>query len=288
MDYNKPYLLNTIDSFKSRRALTLYFNDGQAGVLYADTLVYLTIEYIAQLHRNPELLKQHDNYMTKTPKDAELEIGLSQDKIRLIYKGLETSGLISIKKKGQDNRTCIKVDLDKVNDVLVEYSDKFEEMKKNYVDKQSEMQKKRVEQAKKHAQSKLDFEKLNAISEENNPKVIGELSEDYETCSLIYIVNHYYKRYTNKTYRWEPIKFNTLMTTWRGRADRQASELGMSIALHTELNNKSYDSIRPFELRVRETYSPDVRINDYNCREYEDVLFDDIMQLNPNFRKYFN
>lgn len=274
------FLLSNIDSYKCRRALTLAFNEGQAGLIYADVLVYLTIEYLSQLSHNPDLLKKYDGYMVKTPKDAEVELGLSADKIRLVYKGLEAAKVISIKTKGQDNRTSLMVDLEAVNSLLNEYLPKFEALKNGYIEKQEEYKKTRKEQSQKHMQSKLDFNKLNQITEENKPQDIGTLSDDFDTCSLIYVVNHYYKKYTGKNFFWNAVKFNTLMTTWRNRANRKGSEFGMSNALYKELTNKGFGSQRPFELRVRESFNPDIQPKMFGFKDYTDVIFDNILQVN--------
>ena len=274
-DFNTSNLLQTIDSYKSRRALTLAFNEGQAGIIYADVLVYLTIEYLGQLKNNPELLQKYDGYMTKTPKDAEVELGLSSDKVRLVYKGLEAAKVITLKTKGQDNRTCLKVDLDAVNNLLVEYIPKFESYKQEYVTQQETCRQLRKEQIKKHAQSKIDFDAVNAI-QDNNPSELGKLSDDFDTLSLIYVVNHYYKKYTGKAFQWNAVKFNTLMTTWRNRSNRVGSEFGMSLAIYQELNNHDFCSKRPFELRIRTTFNPDIKIRDFT--KYSEVLFDNILK----------
>ena len=280
MDLFNAYCLETIDNYKSRRALTLSFNEGQAGVIYADVLVYLTLEYLAQIKTNLKKLEANDDFMVKTPRDAEIELGLSQDKIRLVYKGLEAAGLITIKKKGQDNRTCLKVNLEAVNQRLEEFIPKFEALKKEYVEQQEQAHKDKKERLIKNAQSKLDFDKVNEISNNNNPKEIGSLTDDYDTCSLIYVVNHYYKKYTGKNFFWNAVKFNTLMTTWRNRANRKGSEFGLSYALFTELNNKGFGSQRPFELRVRETFNPDIQPKMFDSRDYTNVIFDNILQVN--------
>ena len=278
--FENYYLLNTINDYKSRRALTLSFNDGQAGVIYAEMLVYLTIEYLGQLKNNSKKLEANDGYMVKTPRDVEIELGLSQDKVRLVYKGLEAAKIISIKKKGQDNRTCLKVNLDAVNERLNEFIPKFEAMKNEYVEQQEKSRLEKKERLIKNAQSKIDFDSVNATVETNNPSEIGKITQDFDTCSLIYVVNHYYKKYTGKNYFWNAVKFNTLMTTWRNRANRKGSEYGMSAAIYRELNFKGFGSQRPFELRVRETFSPDFTINYYNKDEYEGVLFDNILKAN--------
>ena len=275
-------LLQSIDSYRSRRALTLSFNEGQAGVIYADVLVYLTIEYLGQIKTNLKKLEANDGYMVKTPRDAEIELGLSQDKVRLVYKGLETAGIIEIKKKGQDNRTCLKVNLEAVNTRLNEFIPKFEQMKQEYVTQQTLVQEARKERAKKNAQGNLNFDLINELSEENIPSKLGTISEDYETLALIYTVNHYYKKYTSKNYVWSPVKFNTLMTTWRNRGTREGSELGMSYALYTELNNKGFGSQRPFELRVRETFTPDIRPNAYD-HKLDNVIYDNILKQSTTF-----
>lgn len=278
--FENYYLLNTINDYKSRRALTLAFNDGQEAILYSETLVYLTVEYLGQLKNHRNLLESHDWYMIKTPRDAEVELGLTYDRARLIFKGLEAANLISLKKTGRDNRTSVKVDLDAVNALLNEFIPKYEALRQGYLDKQDDCKRARKERAQKNAQSKMDFDKLNEISNDNNPKEIGSLSSDFDTCALIYTVNHYYKKYTNSVYKWNAVKFNTLMTTWRNRATRRGSELGMSAAIYKELNYKGMGSERPFELRVRETFNPDFTINYYNKDEYEGVLFDNILKVN--------
>lgn len=280
MDSFGVYLLTTIDSYKSRRALTLSFNEGKAGVIYADVLVYLTIEYLSQLKNNPELLASHDGFMVKTPKDAEIELGLSQDSIRLVYKGLEAAKIIEVKTKGQDNKTCLRVNLDVVNQRLEEFIPKFEAMKQEYFEKQEKTQAQRKEQSTKNLQRNLDFDKVNEVSINNNPKDLGDLSNDADTLTLIYIVNHYYKLYTGRTFIWNAVKFNTLMTTWQNRADRLGSEFGMSYAIFKELNNKGQGSQRFFELRVRETFNPDIRPSMFNSKEFEGVIFDNILKLN--------
>lgn len=275
-------LLQSIDSYRSRRALTLSFNEGQAGVIYADVLVYLTIEYLGQIKTNLKKLEANDGFMVKTPRDAEVELGLSQDKVRLVYKGLETAGIIEIKKKGQDNRTCLKVNLEAVNARLNEFIPKFEQMKQEYVIQQTLVQDARKERAKKNAQGKLNFDLINELSEENIPSKLGAISEDYETLALIYTVNHYYKKYTSKNFVWSPVKFNTLMTTWRNRGMREGSELGMSYALYTELNSKGFGKERPFELRVRETFNPDIRPNAYD-HKLDNVIYDNILKQSTTF-----
>ena len=279
-DFNTPNLLPTIDSYKSRRALTLAFNEGKAGLVYADVITYLTIEYLAQIKNNPELLQKYDGFMTKTPKDAEVELGLSQDNVRLVYKGLEAAKLITIKTKGQDNRTSLKVDLNAVNNLLVDFIPKFETMKQNYVDSQVEYRQARKEQREKHAQSKLDFDAINATVINNNPADIGKLSNDYDTLSLIYTVNHYYKKYTGNNYFWNAVKFNTLMITWHNCSTREGSEFGLSYAIYQQLNYKGIGSKRPFELRVREAYNHDIKVKDFNNPEYEGVIFDNILKAN--------
>ena len=272
--------IKSIDTYKSRRALTLAFNDGQAGIIYADVLVYLTLEYLSQIKNNSELLESHDGFMVKTPKDAELEIGISADRVRLVYKGLESAGVITIKTKGQDNRTCLKVNLDMVESLLETYTQKFDEIKSAYVQKQEDYHRARKEQSQKRTQSKIDFDKVNSMVEENNPKELGTLSDDYEALSLIYIVNHYYKVYTGKNYHWEAVKFNTLMTTWRNRSSRVGSEFGLSYALFTELNNHGFGSKRPFELRVRERFNPDIQPRMFDSKDYAGVAFDNLMRVN--------
>lgn len=279
-DFTNTYLLNTINDYKSRRALTLAFNDGQEAILYSETLVYLTIEYLGQLKNHKDLLESHNGYMIKTFRDAEIELGLTYDRARLIFKGLEAAKLISLQKTGRDNRTSVKVDLDAVNALLNEFIPKYEALRQEYLDKQEQAKEARKERAQKHMQSKLDFDKVNQITENNKPQDIGTLSDDYDTCSLIYVVNHYYKKYTGKTFFWNAVKFNTLMTTWRNRANRKGSEFGLSYALFTELNNKGFGSQRPFELRVRETFNPDIQPKMFDSRDYTNVIFDNILQVN--------
>lgn len=322
MKFNDYNLFNTINSPESREAITLFFNGGTMGLVYTDILIYLVLSYL-KLFSNKEtreLLETYDGYMVKTPKDVSFHLGPCPDVVRGAYKGLEAKGLISIKKQGQDNRTCLKVNLDVVENLLDEFLPKVEERnreeselyqqrkevrkqqrEKNFKDsmtiKDSDSKEKKaakMERLRRAAEIKaansVDFDTLNEISEENNPSELKMVSYDLEILTLIYVFNHYYKRYTGTPFKkWDLVKLNTLLQNWRGRSDREGTELGMSVAIFKELNNESFNGeVIPFEVRVRSSFSPDIRVTERSKKDFYGVYFDDILKVNPSYKEFFN
>lgn len=289
-DLFTAFSLSNIDNFKARRAITLAFNDGTSAIVYAEVLIYLVLSYLKELSHNKANLEKNDMYMVKTLKDVEVYVGISVDRAGLVYKGLEAKGLISVKKQGRDHRSCVKVDLEAVYNLVTEYSEKFEETKESYLEKKKEISERRRQQAVKYNQSIINLDELNRLSVANNLEEIKTLSEDPEILSLIYFFNYYYKAYTRKKYEWTFVGLNTLMVGWRDRANRKGSELALSKAIHKELTRQKGDAgaRRPFELRVRESFNPDEIINFYNKDNYKGVIYDDVLQFDSDLKKQFD
>lgn len=234
-EFKNYSLLNSINDIKSRRALTLVFNDGQSAFIYASVLIYLTIEYLNQKKTNQSNLDKYDGYMVKTPFDAEVELGIHAAQIRTIYTGLEAKGLIQIKKQGQDNRTCIKVNLDEVNRILNEYLVKYDDLKNQYVE---EKNKKR--EARKAKVNKGDeIEVINQLSVDNNFEELSDYIKDHNKLSLVYGVNHYYRKITNKTFIWSLGDLNTMLQPWRNRWSYKGAELGLALAVKKAVEDTS-------------------------------------------------
>lgn len=266
---------NNLNQQKGRRALIHALGEGNVAIAAADILIYLVWQ---TFDTDQKILDTFNGYIVRTNEQIELATGCSkfnnsQKHIDLLIE----SGLVERDFKSYRNKSRYKVNLEKVVEVLDKNLEEIYNENASYTQRQNE-----IKEADKirYTASSLDFDEVNKVSVNNNPKEIGTLSKNYDTLALIYIVNHYYKKYTGNRYVWNAVKFNTLMTTWRNRAFRIGSEFGMSCALFKELNNKGFGSQRPFELRVRESFNPDIQPKMFNSKDYEGVLFDNILEVN--------
>ena len=266
---------NNLNQQKGRRALIHALGDNNIAIAAADILIYLVWQ---TFDTDEELLDKYDGYIVRSNEQIELATGCtsfnnSQKHINLLIE----KGYIERDFKSYRYKSRYKVNLQVVVDDLDKSLIELFNQNEAYTLKQEAI---KEADTKKARAKELDFDKVNEASKDNNPLDLGTLSSNPDTLTLIYIVNHYYKKYTNKNFYWNPVKFNTLMTTWRNRADRLGSEFGLSYALYKELTNKTYGSQRPFELRVRESFNPDIRPSMFNSKEFEGVIFDNILKLN--------
>ena len=264
-DNQESACVANINSLRTRRILTLSFNDGIAGVLYTDVLVYLTVEYLKQF-QNYKSLTKHEGFMVKTHKDVEMFVGISSTyKVGLIYKGLEAAGLITLKKKGQDNRTCVKVNLRAIDDRLAEYEPQFEKMTSDYVEEQKRFQNKRKDKS-------FDLEKVNNLTDKNDFEELKESIKDHNRLSLIYGVNHYYKQFTGKAFVWRIGDLNTMLQPWKDRWSYKGAELGLAIAVYRAIHDNSN---LYFGQKFKQYFSIQLERNDIP----EGVVFDNIFQI---------
>ena len=265
---------NNLNQQKGRRALIHALGDNNTAIAAADILIYLVWQ---TFDTDQKLLETYNGYIVRTNEQIELATGCSkfinsQKHINLLIE----KGFIERDFKSFRNKSRYKVNLEFVVSELDKNLAELYEKNEAYTQKQNAI---KEADEKRFTASNLNFDDVNKASQDNNPTEIGKLSKDFETLYLIYTVNHYYKLYTGKTFFWNAVKFNTLMTTWRNRAVRKGSEFGLSYALFTEINNKGFGSQRPFELRVRERFNPDIQPKMFDSKEYEGVIFDNILKL---------
>jgi len=149
-----------IDSYKARRAITYAFNDDSAANDVATVLVYLVISFFKHL-KNYILVSKFNGFMIKTPKDVEVATGIPQRVVSQIYGRLTDRGLIEKNNKSDQRRTCVKVNLEAVQNLLDEYVPKSEEYMDSYFNEQKakrEEIKKRFVKSDKTISIKINLE----------------------------------------------------------------------------------------------------------------------------------
>lgn len=260
-----------INSLRTRRILTHAFKDEEGGVLYTEVLVYLTVEYLNQIKKQQEsLYEKYNGFIVKTYYDAEWGTGINYQKVRLIYRGLAAAGLIEMKKGGQDNKTCVKVNLKAVDDFLEKYEPKFDEEFNKYVEKQKNRQQKRIKQSEnKHG---LDLEKVNELSIDNDFEKLSDYVKDHNKLSLIYGVNHYYRQFTSKAFIWKAGDLNTMLQPWKDRWSYEGAELGLAIAVYRAIHDNS-------NLYFGQKFKQHFSIQKTRYDIPSDVVFDNIFQM---------
>ena len=125
-----------IDTYKARRAISYKFDDGTAGNDVSTVLVYLVISYFKHL-KNYSLVLKYNGFMVKSAKDVEVATGIPSRIVLHIYKELEQAGLIEKNNKSDQRRTCVKVNLEAVQNLMDEFVPKTEEYMSSYFDEQN-------------------------------------------------------------------------------------------------------------------------------------------------------
>ena len=268
--YSLDQTLNNLNDFNNRRALNLAFNGNSS---CTEVLIYLTFSYLSQISN----ISKNDGFMIKTIPDICHATIFKIDKVKDILNKLEEKGLITIAKQNKGNYTRIKIERDEIVKLLNQSIAKLEKYDNDYYDKQA-----RIHEDKKKRLSyvKLDWDKINSLVEENDINKIKEVVDKLDALTLIYAVNHYYKKYTGQNYHWTVGGFFLMLTNWKdNRWCRFNSESGLSAKIYESINKPLYPDLS-FEANVK-YFSPGYWVEGASC---DNIL----KEIQDNFWNQFN
>ena len=267
--YSLDQTLNNLNDFNNRRALNLAFKGNSS---YTEVLVYLTFSYLSQL----EYVNKNDGFMIKTIPDICNATILKIDRVREILKELEKRKLIVIADQKRGSYTRIKVERDRVVEFLNQSVAELEKHDNDFYEKQSKIQEDKKERL---FYVRLDWDKINSLVEENDVEKISEIVSKLDALTLIYVVNYYYKKFTNQNYHWTVKGFFLMLTNWKNnRWCRINSESGLAAKIYESINNPLYPDLS-FEENVK-YFSPGYWVKGAVC---DNILKD----IQDNFLKQF-
>lgn len=258
---NQIFLISSfleLGTIKIRLAISYFLGEGTYAVIASDIYNYLLVSYYNFLIKNPKLAVDHNLFMVKTVDDIRRDTLIGVKSIRTALDTLVDKGLVVRNKTGLNNCSVYKINTDFFLTLEKNYNE-YEAYRDNKIEEKEEKKEKQIENIKNNAQ-KVDIETLNN-TDLSDPEEVEKLNLGPCISRLVYLMGNYYKDYTGKDYRWNEVKFNTLMSEWKKYYRYPGIEISLTNCLYRELfNDKSKLGGKiPLEKRMTMSFNHDRR-----------------------------
>ena len=252
-------------------------------LLCTEVYDYIFHCYYKCLRNSYKELAEHDMFMLLPIERIVIETRTYRKSVQRAIKLLTEVGLLEKGPYALKKQTTFRITEDAVTQICESSIELDDQIAYELGDHRDKLERTLETLRNNRSKGMIPFDMINSCL--NDAETMKMLVPDEEQRNLVYVVSHYYFKYTGQLFDWNLGNFNAILCNWRNRSDRKKSELGMSYAIYEALREKLTKI--PIGKRIQTNYSPDVSFSVYTDKEtLKNLYYDDILGHFPEFREW--